>query len=181
MQYIRRTSKDINSNFLKELLLDRGVINSSQDFQEKYFNPTIANEHNPELLDHMEEGYQLLIKHLKAGGSKIYICIDCDVDGFTSAATLYNYFDKVLKPIYNFEVEYHIPEGKEHGLQTLMPIFTKEKIADLIIVPDAGSNDYQEHKVLKDLGYDILVLDHHQANIFQNQFYIPYKNFVEIV
>ena len=32
-----------------------------------------------------------------------------------------------------------------------------------IIVPDAGSNDYELHKELKDRGIDILVLDHHEA------------------
>ena len=62
---------------------------------------------------------------------------------------------------YNFTIEYHIPEGKEHGLQTLMDNFESSKKYDLIIVPDAGSNDIEEHKQLKELGYDICVLDHH--------------------
>ena len=39
-----------------------------------------------------------------------------------------------------------------------------EKICDLIIMPDSSSNDYEEHKILKELGYNIIVLDHHEAD-----------------
>ena len=114
-------------------------------------------------MDNMEEGYQLLMKHLLAG-NKIYICVDPDVDGFTSAAVLYNYLKEVLASSYDFTIDYHVPDGKEHGLQTLMPIFTNKKIADLIILPDSSSNDFEEHHILKDMGYDILVFDHHEAS-----------------
>lgn len=31
-------------------------------------------------------------------------------------------------------------------------------------MPDSSSNDYEEHKTLKEMGYDILVLDHHEAD-----------------
>lgn len=163
MQYIRKTSKEITNNFLQELLLDRGIISNSKDFQYNYFNPTERNEHDPLLMDNMEEGYQLLMKHLLSG-NKIYICVDPDVDGFTSAAVLYNYLKEVLASSYDFTIDYHVPDGKEHGLQTLMPIFTNKKIADLIILPDSSSNDFEEHRILKDMGYDILVFDHHEAS-----------------
>lgn len=76
MQYIRKTSKEITDNFLQELLLDRGVISTSKEFQDAYFNPTKDNEHNPSLMDNMEEGYQLLMKHLNAGNGRIYIIVD---------------------------------------------------------------------------------------------------------
>jgi single-stranded-DNA-specific exonuclease len=45
-----------------------------------------------------------------------------------------------------------------------MNIFTPEKKWDLIVLPDSSSNDYEEHKELADMGYDILVLDHHEAD-----------------
>ena len=35
---------------------------------------------------------------------------------------------------------------------------------DLILVPDAGSNDYEAHAALKALGKDIIILDHHLAD-----------------
>jgi single-stranded-DNA-specific exonuclease len=99
-------------------------------------------------------------------GSKIYLAVDCDVDGYTSAALFWLYFTSLSD--YDFSIEYHIPEGKEHGLRSLMPILGNEKIADLIVLPDSSSNDFTEHKFLKELGYDILVLDHHEASKYSD-------------
>ena len=112
----------------------------------------------------MEEGYQMLKKHLTMG-SKILLIVDPDVDGFTSSALFYNYLTDNYKNKegFNFELSYHIPDGKEHGLDTLLKDLTKNKVADLIVCADSSSNDYDSHKVLKEMGYDILVLDHHNA------------------
>lgn len=120
------------------------------------------------------------MKHLNAG-SKIYLCVDSDVDGFTSSAVFYNFLTDHIKGDYT--IEYHIPEGKEHGLRTLMPFLSTEKKYDLIVLPDSSSNDYEEHKILKEMGYDILVLDHHEAErysenavVVNNQLSKNYEN-----
>jgi single-stranded DNA-specific DHH superfamily exonuclease len=64
----------------------------------------------------MEEAWNMLEKHLMRG-SKIYLVVDPDVDGYTSSSLVYLYLTDVLaKQGYEFEIEYHIPEGKEHGL-----------------------------------------------------------------
>ena len=34
---------------------------------------------------------------------------------------------------------------------------------DLILIPDAGSNDYEAHATLKSKGIDTIILDHHLA------------------
>lgn len=109
----------------------------------------------------MEEGYQLLKKHLNSD-HEIFLVVDPDVDGYTSSSLAYNYLTEVLKencPTIN----YHIPEGKEHGLQTIMDWFPEDGTNKLILLPDSSSNDYKCHAQLKDRGYDILVLDHHEA------------------
>lgn len=111
----------------------------------------------------MNEAVDTFIKHLK-NGSHIRLYVDCDVDGFTSSALLINYMNDVLLPQYpNVKISYHIPEAKEHGLKTVMHELENEKICDLIILPDSSSNDYDEHKILSEMGYDIIVLDHHNA------------------
>lgn len=165
MKYMRRTSKDITKNFFIELLEDRGIIPQDLEDFSLFFNPTKKSLINPLCLDNMEEAYNLLFKHLK-NNSKIFLCIDSDVDGYTSSAIFYNYLMEHLKDKYDFTIDYHIPEGKEHGLRTLMDIFTEEKKWDLIVLPDSSSNDYEEHKILADMGYDILVLDHHEAEYY---------------
>lgn len=47
--------------------------------------------------------------------------------------------------------------GKQHGVE----IDKVPHDAKLIVIPDAGSNQYEEHHILKEQGYDILVIDHH--------------------
>lgn len=49
--------------------------------------------------------------------------------------------------------------GKTHGIIT----DTIPKDVKLVIAPDSSSNQYEEHKKLKEQGIDVLVLDHHQA------------------
>ena len=180
MKYIRKTSKDITHDFLSELLADRNM-----NFGENptlFFHPSWENELPSTDLDNIQEGYELLKKHIH-NGSKMFICVDSDVDGFTSAALVYCFLMNTYGVKYQISIDYHVPEGKEHGLRTLMDMFTKEKICDLIILPDSSSNDYEEHKILKDMGYDILVLDHHEADhysenaiVINNQLSKNYEN-----
>lgn len=164
MKYMQKTSYPIKEDFLKNLLIDRAIIPSNDsEYQQKFFHPSVDNMHNPLDLDHMEEGFNLFIKHL-AAGSKFYYIVDSDADGITSSAVMINYMEDYLRKSYpNFTIDYHIPDGKEHGLDTIMNILTPKKIYDIIVLPDSSSNDYEYHKILRDMGYDILVLDHHEA------------------
>lgn len=182
MKYVKRTKKDITDNFIKELLLDRGIINDDPEFLEKFARPRKeTNELSPELLDNMEEGYQLLMKHLK-NHSKIYLLQDSDCDGITSAALFYNYLNDHFSE-YEPDITYHIPDGKEHGLDSIMNWFPENGENSLIVIPDAGSNDVNEHKELHERGYEILVLDHHlvseitnDAIVINNQSSNKYEN-----
>lgn len=93
-----------------------------------------------------------------------------DVDGYTSSAVVWLYMTKQLQGYkdFNFTLEYHIPEGKEHGLEVVIDDLLPEKKYDLIICPDSSSNDYSFHEALKQAGYDILVLDHHEADHYSS-------------
>lgn len=139
------------------LLYDRKILKPGDDLSE-YFHPMASNLIDPLLLDNMDEGYRLLKKHLE-NGSKIYLITDSDVDGFTSASIFYNYLMEHLSDKYDFTIDVHIPEGKEHGLKTFYKDLLDEKQYDLIVVPDAGTNDVEECKALQKNGYDILILD----------------------
>ena len=52
-------------------------------------------------------------------------------------------------------------EGKGHGLEDIKDIIDED--LDLLIIPDASSNDYELHKEFKDKGIPIVILDHHEA------------------
>lgn len=165
MKYIQRTTKNIKDNFLKNLLIDREIIPENDiDYQDRFFNPTKDNLIESTLLDDIKLAADVIENHIKKG-SKIYIIVDADMDGFTSSASLYNYIEKNYRDKYpDYTIDYHIPDGKEHGLNTLMDDLTEYQKYDLIILPDAGSNDIEEHKILHEMGYDIVCLDHHEVS-----------------
>lgn len=147
------------------MLIDREILEETPDFYQAYFNPTKENEHEPELFDHMEEGYELLKRHIMSN-SRLYLVIDSDCDGFTSSALFYLYLKDVIAPRLGVEIniEYHVPKNKAHGLEAVIDKLDKEKKYDLIVLPDSSSNDYSYHETLSNMGYDILVLDHHEAS-----------------
>ena len=160
MKYIQKTTKTIKENFLKELLIDRQLIPANdEDYQARYFSPKKDNLEDFALLDNIMAGAECLEKHIK-NKSRIYLVVDSDIDGFTSSAILYNY---LMENFEDINIEYHIPDGKEHGLDTIMPLLENEQKYDLIILPDSSSNDYECHKKLNEMGYEILILDHHEA------------------
>ena len=176
LKYKLKTSHEIKSNFLIELLKDRKIDIS----EEAFFNPTGDNELPSTDLDHMKEAYELL-KHHVLNGSRVLVVVDPDVDGYTSASLFYLAMQPYTK--WGMTIEYHIPEGKEHGLKTLMPMFEGDRQWDLIICPDSSSNDYDCHEDLTTRGYQILVLDHHTADhysehavVINNQLSQNYSN-----
>lgn len=77
-------------------------------------------------------------------------------DGFTSSAELISYLKRVFPEV---KIRWRLHEGKEHGII----VETIPKDVNLVIVPDAGSNDYEQHKQLHDMGIDVIVLDHHDC------------------
>lgn len=164
MKYKLKTSQNFTSDFLENLLIDREIIEETPTFYQKYFNPTIENEYDSDNLDYIEDGYKLLKYHL-FHNSKIFLLVDCDMDGYTSAALFYLYCRDVICKQHNlpFNVTIHTPVDKSHGLEAVIKELKTEKKYDLIVCPDSSSNDYEYHAILSSMGYDILVLDHHDA------------------
>ena len=125
----------------------------TEEQEERYLNPTEADLYDPLLLINMDEGVTMLKKHLD-NDSIIYLVVDCDCDGVCSSAIIYNY----IKDIYpRAQIVWDMHEGKQHGVE----LKKVPKEANLVLIPDAGSNQYEEHKSLREDGYDVLVLDHH--------------------
>lgn len=107
----------------------------------------------------MAEGSRALLKAL-VNNKRVFILVDCDPDGWTSAALLINYLYEVAPAWTTNCVTYGLHEGKQHGLKDYIDRLIEEKY-DLVIVPDAGSNDFEEVKRLYNIGTNTLILDHH--------------------
>lgn len=75
LKYIQKTSKKITSNFLEELLIDRGILRDEWEFKSQFLKPTKENLEDFRHLDNIEEGADLLEKHI-FNGNKIYLVVD---------------------------------------------------------------------------------------------------------
>lgn len=126
-----------------------------------YLHSTDADINEPELLgaDILTDAATALIKHIK-NNDKILIVVDCDCDGFTSSALLVNYLYDLFPSFIESNIFYFFHEGKEHGLSDCID-YINENDFRLIIVPDAGSNDIEYHKLILADGIDLIILDHH--------------------
>lgn len=153
MRYRLRKEYSTNPDkALKELLSDRGV----KDI-ENFLNPSKECELNPHLLNNIDTAAEKLLYHLRKNSDILFI-VDCDADGFTSSAILWLY----IKHIYpDARLEFTVHEHKQHGLNDKIDWITDEAKWDLIICPDAGSYDINEHRTLGELGMDVICLDHH--------------------
>ena len=147
------TYKLIGGNFyvfpLEQVLENRGI---TKDLFNVDDNAVIDYNY----IDNINKGAKLLLTHIN-NNSKIALVVDSDVDGCTSSAIMYRYI-KQIKPEAN--IKYFIHLNKEHGLSKDIVI---DDDIDLVVLPDSSTNDYEQHKVLKDKGIDVLVIDHHEA------------------
>lgn len=158
MEYKLIKEQNPNYSVVEQILTNRDI-----DY-DKVSSYLITDDHHdiipPETIENIEEGAKLLIKHI-AEKSSIFVQIDSDVDGYTSAAILINYLRKVFPEFCENYLTYRIHEGKEHGII----LDTVPEGCKLVIAPDSSSNEHWEHSVLASRGIDVLVIDHHEAEM----------------
>lgn len=126
-----------------------------------YLNTSDEDILDPTLLNNLYDGAVMLAQHIR-NNSKVYVIVDTDVDGFTSAACLLNYLNQIFPYVTQNNFYYGLHTGKQHGLSDFMDTIKKSDYK-LVICPDSASNDIQCHKELKELGIDVLILDHHEV------------------
>ena len=153
MEYQLIAPHDLKNSMVEQVLLNRGIKNIDH-----YLHTTDSDILDPLLLDNIEAGAKMLVSHI-AQGSKVMVQIDSDCDGYTSAAALMNYLNKLYPSFVQNNIFYRVHTGKVHGL--ILEIIPND--VKLVIAPDSSSEDYEVHKALKDKGIDVLVLDHHEA------------------
>jgi methionyl-tRNA formyltransferase len=71
LKYIQKTSKKITSNFLEELLIDRGILRNEVEFKVNFFKPSKENLEDFRHLDNIEEG---IAKYTEQDESKSTKC-----------------------------------------------------------------------------------------------------------
>lgn len=148
-------------NAIEQILTNRNI-----PFNEiyHYLHTTDEDISNPEDFgeDKLKAGIKMLLSAIQNEKNMLVIC-DCDCDGFTSAALLCNYLHDLFPSYVENKLKWFVHEDKQHGLEDVME-YINQKDFSLIVVPDAGSNDYSCHEELTTGGKDVLILDHHLAD-----------------
>ena len=92
----------------------------------------------------------------------IFIIQDGDVDGICSTAILYQYLIKFSD---TWDIKILIHSGKQRGLddEDIMNRIRKDRPV-LVMIPDAGSNNYIQAEELCEMGIGLIVLDHHDID-----------------
>ena len=150
-----------DGQYVREYLKTLGV--KEKDLDSFLYAPRETDEDNPMLLDGMLEAINVAHDILIKPGARLGVIVDSDTDGFTSAAVLISYIRERFPQV---AINYYFHPGKEHGI---VPEYFNG-LEDLIIIPDAGSNDYeQQRKVVEKSGNHtrIIILDHHEVINYQ--------------
>lgn len=139
------------NNIIDTVLKNRGIDNINE-----YLSLTDEVLYSYKLFKNIDKAVQCFNKHTD-NNSNIHIVVDSDVDGYTSGAIMYSYINDLFP---NCKLSYSLHTKKQHGLSNDIEI---PKDIELLIIPDASSNDIEKCKKLKEnnSNLDIIILDHH--------------------
>lgn len=144
---------DYTGDLQKEFFINRGI----KDIGAFVNLSNVKETHYTEFYN-MQRALDLFMEHVSRD-SKIGIVVDSDSDGITSASALYNY----ISTYFDNELKISVHRKKVHGI--FINELEEDGILDwcnLLIVPDAGTNDIKQSKELVEkYGMDIIILDHH--------------------
>ena len=170
MKYRLRTKNYNDENpelALNNLLMDRGIENPAA-----WLYPTEKDEYNPFMLSNMKKAIDILNTTIKNPEASIMVVVDSDLDGYSSGAIILSLLKLINR---GQEINYVLHPGKEHGIELKdIPEYT-----DLVIVPDAGSSQKEEHIKLLERGSKVIILDHHEMDA--NYDYGNYNDNIAIV
>lgn len=156
--------KPVNPDYsaIEQVLTNRGI---PYNQIHHYLNTTDADINSPlafgeELL---KEAAQKILS-VVAQEKKAICIVDADCDGFTSSAILINYLYKLFPHWVKNHLEYYIHSGKQHGLNDCID-YVLDEFFDLVLIPDAGSNDVNECARIVENGGVVVILDHHECDV----------------
>lgn len=154
MKIIER--KRLSSDLIESMMMNRGIDNI-----ELFLNPTSESDTVLSDIPNIFEAVEMIKRNI---GKTILILVDSDADGNSSAAAMYKYL-KIVNPF--AKLKYYIHPCKTHGItDEFIKSLSNDDLPDMIIVPDAGTNDIENREVIQKKGIDLLIIDHHNEDKF---------------
>lgn len=144
------------SRVMASLLVNRGIRTPEQ--ARAFFTGSAGSVSDPYLMKGIEKA-SLRIRKAIEQNEKITVYGDYDVDGVTATALLYRYLKSR-----DADVSYYIPqrETEGYGLNETAVRNIISQGTTLIVTVDTGISALAEAKLVKELGADLIVTDHHE-------------------
>lgn len=147
-------------SILLKLLGQRGVI--GEDAIEAFLNPRLKDLSDPFLLPNMEPAVARIFQAVD-NNEHVIVYGDYDVDGVTSVALMRNVLDA-----YGVSGGIFIPKRGEEGYglsdAAIKNLLAEHGKPDLVVTVDCGTASLDEIEQLKQLGVDVIVVDHHEMS-----------------
>jgi len=145
---LRRGGEEMDT--MERILYLRGT-------DESFLYPDQTDEIDYKNLDNIELAARALLKAL-VHQEVVYVQVDSDCDGYTSAALLLNYMHDIAPATVERNWHYGLHKAKLHGIaEDAIPDGTS-----LVVAPDSSSNESSIHNRLFQEGITCVVLDHHE-------------------
>ena len=153
---VERLSTEVGiDKVLAELLVKRGVETFEQ--ARSFFRPSLDTLHDPFLMKDMHKAVQRLHRAI-AGGEKILVYGDYDVDGTTAVALVYSFIKR-----YTDQVDFYIPDRYDEGYGVSYKgiDWAADGGFKLIITLDCGIKAIDKVDYARSKGLEVIICDHH--------------------
>lgn len=141
-----------------QLLINRGCSDPADALN--FLAKRTEQFHDPFQMLDMQKAAEKIISVIN-DKKKIVIYGDYDVDGVTSVSILYMYLKEI-----GAVVDYYIPSrlSEGYGMSEASLVSLKNDNASLIITVDTGITAVEEAEIVKQLGMELIVTDHHECH-----------------
>ncbi len=147
------------SEIVAQLLLRNG--HEEAGAAKQFLKPTLATLGDPFLLTNIRPAVARLIRAIERKES-VVVLGDYDVDGVSSTALLVGVLRRLgLAP--TFVVPRRLDEGYGLTRVAIDRALGEGALPDLFIALDCGTNSHDEIAHLRELGIDVIVVDHHRS------------------
>jgi single-stranded-DNA-specific exonuclease len=149
------------SDCLLQVLAGRGVTENPD--LERFFYPSLEHLHDPFLLKEMDRAVERMYQAAR-DGERVAVHGDFDVDGITGSALLYETISQLTVDGSRVQPEdAFIPDRATdgYGVASRMVREWAGRGVTLLLTVDTGTAAVAEISLARDLGMDVIVLDHH--------------------
>ena len=140
---------------LANLLVKRGVC-TFEDAR-SFFRPRLEDLHDPFLMADMDKAVERVHEAI-AGGEKILVYGDYDVDGTTAVALVYSFIRRFTQ-----KVDFYIPDRYDegYGLSYKGLDWAGDNGVNLVITLDCGIKAIDKVEYARAKGIEVIICDHH--------------------